>query len=89
MRPVAIDEQVVRGERPGSQSGVPGQDHPVLLERKADYLIVIQRPVIEDIGPQEPEPLCETAQHDIGDEFHIWQFAAETLRHGAKNKFLN
>lgn len=67
---VACDKQVVVRHGPSSEAGIPRQDYPVLLERKADDVVVIDRPVVEYVEAEQPHPLREPAQHDIGDEFH-------------------
>ena len=69
---VTFDEQMVRSQGPITEGPVPRQDYAVLFQRKADDLVVIQRPVVQDVEPQEPHPLREPAQHDIGDEFHCF-----------------
>jgi hypothetical protein len=68
---VIIDEQVPGCQRPFSKSSIPRQDYTVLFERKADDLVVIERSVVEDIESQESHPLRESAQHNVGDEFHV------------------
>ncbi len=67
---VARDEQVVVRHGPGSEAGILRQDYAVLLERKADDVVVIERPVVKDVESEQPHPLRKPAQHYIGDEFH-------------------
>ena len=58
-------------QRTRCECAVARQDHAVLFKRNANDLVVIQRPVVEDIETQETHALRQPAQHDIGDEFHI------------------
>jgi hypothetical protein len=67
---VTLYEDMVRGERPGNKTSVPGEDHPVLGQRDADDLVIGHGTVIEDIESQKPHPLCKATEHDISDEFH-------------------
>ncbi len=67
---VTLDKQVVCCKGPCDKVVVAGEDDAVLFKGQADDLIVGEGPVVEDIEPQEPQALCKTAQHDIGDELH-------------------
>jgi len=67
---IIIYEDMIRGERPGNEPGVTGEDHPGLLQRDTDDLVIAYGPVVEDVEPQKSHPLCQTAKHDISDEFH-------------------
>ncbi len=67
---VVGNQEVVGCQGTFGKGGIPRQDYPVLLERKADNFVVIVRPVIEDVESEQSHPLREPAQHDIGDEFH-------------------
>jgi hypothetical protein len=69
---VSNDKKIVHRQGTGSELFVPRQHHTAFLERKTDDLVIIQRPVIHDIEAKEAHALCEPAQHDIGDEFHIY-----------------
>jgi len=69
---VFCDEQVVGRQGTFSKGCIPRQDHPVLLERKTDDAVVIERSVVEDVEAQKSQTFCEPAQHDIGDEFHFF-----------------
>ncbi len=73
---VAVDEQMVFSQRTITEGLIPRQDHAVLFEREADDLVVIQRPVVKDIEPEESQSLREPSQHDISDEFHRNQLPA-------------
>jgi len=68
---VAVDEQMTLSQRPVTEGLVPSQNYAVLFEREADDLVVIQRPAVKDIEPQEPHSPGKPAQHDVSDEFHF------------------
>jgi hypothetical protein len=67
---VALDKQVVRGQGTSRERDIPRQDRAALIEREAEKVVVVQRPIIEDIETHKPHSLCQSAQHDIGDKFH-------------------
>jgi hypothetical protein len=69
---VAFDEQMVLGQWPVTEVLIPGQDFAFLLERKADNIVVVKRPIIEDVEPEETEPFRERAKHDVGYNFHCF-----------------
>lgn len=77
---VAVDEQMTLSQRPVTEGLVPSQNYAVLFEREADDLVVIQRPAVKDIEPQEPHSPGKPAQHDVSDEFHKNQMRATKAR---------
>jgi hypothetical protein len=84
---------MVASQGPITECPVPRQDHAVLFQRQSNDLVVIQRPVVQNIDPQEPHPLREPAKHYIGDEFHkdlaACHEGTKSLRIALKNKSLN
>lgn len=54
----------------------------MLLQGEPDDFVIFDRSVVENVKPDQPEPLREFSQHDIGDELHEnLQPATKALRH--------
>ena len=70
IRIITLNENMVLCQRAACEAGIPGQDDAVLLECKADDLVVVGPVVVQDVVPEEAHSLGELAEHDISDELH-------------------
>ena len=66
---LALDQDVVAGVAPQDQPAVAGQDGAAFAAGQLDEAPVLDAGGVEDVVPQDDEPLGEGTEHAVGREF--------------------